>query len=325
MGTGVVATLLNRLPYNGSWLYYLSIVVFVLNAVLFCVALILSVIRYWMWPRIWTIMSRDRHHSLFLGALPIGFTTLINMLLYVCVPAWGTWVATLAWVLWIIDSIVALFVTFLVPYITMTHGERSALHTVNAVQLLPLSSTLSSASTGSLVAGALPNPEHALWTMIASYALLGVGLPLVMTVLAIYYQRLTLHHLPPREVIVSVFLPVSPLCLASFSLLRLGSVAAQTIPRNPTTLKYASAGETLHTFGCITAVILWAHSLVWLAYAVASIAHQRHFPFNMGWWSFTFPLGMLALDTIAIGTELGSAFFRVLGTVCFVPFFVAFL
>jgi tellurite resistance protein TehA-like permease len=118
MGTGVTSVLLNRLPYNGHWLYWLSVIIFAFNTTLFCIASIVSVIRYIAWPSVWSIMIRDPHHSLFLGALPIGFTTVINMVIYVCVPAWGQWTVTMAWVLWIIDSIGAIVVTFLVPYTT---------------------------------------------------------------------------------------------------------------------------------------------------------------------------------------------------------------
>jgi tellurite resistance protein TehA-like permease len=100
--------------------------------------------------------------------------------------------------------------------------------------------------------------------------------------------------------------------------LRLGMVAADVLPQTQT-LTYEGAGVVLYSVGCIVAIILWAYSLVWLAYAVASIMHQRHFPFNMGWWGFTFPLGMFALTTIAIGTELSSGFFKILGTVSPVP------
>jgi tellurite resistance protein TehA-like permease len=91
-------------------------------------------------------------------------------------------------------------------------------------------------------------------------------------------------------------------------------VAVDVLPRTQI-LKHEGAGVVLYTVGCFTAIILWAYSMAWLAYAVASIMHQRHFPFNMGWWGFTFPLGMLALVTIAIGTELSSGFLKVLGTV----------
>ena len=35
----------------------------------------------------------------------------------------------------------------------------------------------------------------------------------------------------------------------------------------------------------------------------------------IGWWGFTFPLGVYSLSTIHFGTEMPSLFFRVLGTI----------
>ena len=60
------------------------------------------------------------------------------------------------------------------------------------------------------MADILPNPQHALWTIIVSYVLWGIGLPLALMVMVIYLQRLTLHKIPPKAMIVSVFLPIGP-------------------------------------------------------------------------------------------------------------------
>ena len=35
----------------------------------------------------------------------------------------------------------------------------------------------------------------------------------------------------------------------------------------------------------------------------------------MGWWGFTFPLGVLTVATTTLGVEMPSKFFLVLGTV----------
>lgn len=34
----------------------------------------------------------------------------------------------------------------------------------------------------------------------------------------------------------------------------------------------------------------------------------------MGWWGFTFPLGVYTVSTTTLGDEIPSAFFRILGT-----------
>lgn len=185
---------------------------------------------------------------------------------------------------------------------------------MTAAWLLPVVSTIVASASGGIVAEVLPNPDHALWTLIASYILWGTGVPLAMTILVEYFTRLTLHHLPPREVIVSVFLPLGPLGQGGFAVMQLGKVSMQLFPRTGTLLGLSS-GETLYNVGFLMAIIMWGYGIVWLFFAVASISRSR-FPFNMGWWGFTFPLGVFAVSTDTFGKELPSAFFNVLGTVC---------
>lgn len=72
------------------------------------------------------------------------------------------------------------------------------------------------AASGAIVADVLPDPQHALWTIIVSYVLWGIGIPLAMMVMVIYFHRLTVYKLPPKEVIVSIFLPMGPLGQGSF-------------------------------------------------------------------------------------------------------------
>ncbi len=96
--------------------------------------------------------------------------------------------------------------------------HEAALSTMTAAWLLPIVAPIVAAASGGIVAEVLPNPQHALWTVITSYILWGTGVPLAMVVLVIYFQRLTVHKLPPREVIVSVFLPLGPLGKAASQL-----------------------------------------------------------------------------------------------------------
>lgn len=95
----------------------------------------------------------------------------------------------------------------------MMHMIKLDLSSMTAVWLLPIVSPIVAAASGALVAEALVeiSPEHALWTVITSYVMWGIGVPLAMMVTTIYLQRLTLHKLPPKAVIVSVFLPLGPL------------------------------------------------------------------------------------------------------------------
>lgn len=80
---------------------------------------------------------------------------------------------------------------------------------VTAGWLLPGASVIVAAGVGGVVAEVPENPQHALWTVIVSYFLWGTAMPLSVSIMAIYLQRLFIHKLPPREVIVSSLLPVA--------------------------------------------------------------------------------------------------------------------
>jgi tellurite resistance protein TehA-like permease len=116
MGTGIVSILLNTLPYNGTWLYYLSIIIFVLNVLLFSLFCIMTALRYLLYPQIFTAMIRHPVQSMFLGTFPMGFATIINMFVLVCVPAWGgEWARRFVWGLWIFDAVVSVVVALTLP------------------------------------------------------------------------------------------------------------------------------------------------------------------------------------------------------------------
>jgi tellurite resistance protein TehA-like permease len=196
------------------------------------------------------------------------------------------------------------------------HVHENQLSSMTATWLLPIVATIVAAASGGIVAEVLPNPQHALWTLIISYILWGTGVPLAMAILVIYFQRLTIYHLPPREVIVSVFLPIGPLGQGGFGIMQLGKVAMEIFPKTGTLQSsVTNSGDILYVMGWLTAAIMWGFGLVWLFFAGASITRSK-FPFNMGWWGFTFPLGVFATSTTQMAKELPSEFFRVLGTVC---------
>lgn len=106
MGTGIVSILLHNLPYNGSWLRYISIIIFVLNIFLFVLFTMISILRYTLYPEIWGAMIRHPAQSLFLGTFPMGLATIINMTVFVVIPVWGHWAVTLVSFTWFFSTTV---------------------------------------------------------------------------------------------------------------------------------------------------------------------------------------------------------------------------
>ena len=166
-----------------------------------------------------------------------------------------------------------------------------------------------------IVAKIIHNPQDALGTLIASYIMWGVSVPFATFVLVIYYQRLALHKLPPREVVVSSFLPLGPLGMGGYTIMYLGSVSRTVFPHTSFFHGLTIAGDIFYINGVFVALIMWGFGLLWLCFALTTCHKLRPFPFNMGWWGFTFPLGVFAVCTIEFGVQMPSLFFRVLGTI----------
>lgn len=195
--------------------------------------------------------------------------------------------------------------------------HKARIEIMTAAWLLPIVAPIVAAATGGIVAEIIPNDKQALITLIVSYVLWGTGVPLAMVVLAVYFLRLTTCRIPPREVVVSTFLPLGPLGQGGFAIMQLGKVAHALLSKTDSfpVVTGRVAGEILYTVGFLMAIIMWGFGLCWLFFALASIYTTSRFPFNMGWWGFTFPLGVYTVSTTTMGIELPSAFFRILGTI----------
>ncbi|TFB03413.1 Sulfite efflux pump SSU1 [Trichoderma ghanense] len=322
MGTGIVSILLFNLPWNGYWLHVISYIFFALNVLLFVIFCIISFLRYTLYPEIWFAMIAHPAQSLFLGCFPMGFATIINMLIFAC-SHWGPWLIYLAWSFWWLDAIISMATCISMPFIVM-HRHRPGLDKTTATLLLPIVPAVVAAATGGIVADALPSPGHAYATLVASYVLWGIGQALSGCVLALYFHRLTIHSLPPRDVIVSVFLPVGPLGQGGFGIQQLGKVALKVIPQTSmfrvSGVDATRGAEFLYFLGVFFGIVMWGFALAWVCFALISLRTTRSFPFNMGWWGFTFPLGVWATCANALWQNLGSEFFKYVTTVSSLSF-----
>lgn len=282
MGTGIVAVLFISIPYHAHWLNYLSYIFAILNTVLFALAFTISLLRYTLYPEIWTVMIQDPSNSLFLGTVPMGFATLVKMWILACVPIWGDWAIWVSWIAWMLDAIVAAVLTVALCFTHISRSEQTSLNAFTATQLLPVAATIVAAGIGSEAAETLlpQYPQHALGTMITSFVMWGMSVPLAMVILVIYYQRLAIHKLPPREVLVSCFLPLGPLGFGGYTIMYLGKVARVLLPITHTL--HPLAGDVLYIQGFLVAVTLWGFGLVWLVFALVTIWKCRPVPFNMG-------------------------------------------
>ncbi|KAJ5734080.1 sulfite efflux pump SSU1 [Penicillium malachiteum] len=79
MGTGIVSILLHNIPYNGIWLYWISLGIFALSVLPFGLGCIISILRYTLYPEIFKVMIMHPVQSMFLGIFSMGLAMIINM------------------------------------------------------------------------------------------------------------------------------------------------------------------------------------------------------------------------------------------------------
>lgn len=105
--------------------------------------------------------------------------------------------------------------------------------------------------------------------------------------------------------------------LTRCSILYIGKVARRLLDGSD--ILDPIAGSMAYVLGVFISLLMWSFGLIWLVFALATVLYSSPFPFNMGWWGFTFPLGVYAANSMELGIELNLMFFKVFGTVCIPP------
>ncbi|RQR47359.1 C4-dicarboxylate ABC transporter [Burkholderia sp. Bp9126] len=309
MGNGIVFLVLAALPYPlrgkdvlAAALWGVDIIVYVAFALMFAA-------RWICFPKTIRPMLQHPVQSMFLGALPMGLVPIINGTVIFAGKWFGNDAYAIAHAMWWFDAALALVVAIGVPYLAFT-SQSHAPERLSAVLLLPIVAPEVAASSAAVIA---PHLEvHAAQTLIGvGYALWAVSVPLAFLLLAIICLRLVIHKLPPRELGASSWLPLGPVATGALGLLALGQAAPAAFAGT----KLASAATFAHHFGIVGAALLWGAGVWWLIIAILfTIRYCREgLPFNLGWWGFTFPLGVYALATLALSRSVTFDSLTVIG------------
>ncbi|KAJ2212008.1 Plasma membrane sulfite pump involved in sulfite metabolism [Coemansia sp. RSA 487] len=313
MGTGITGILMYKFPYPCAPLRYVAMATALFNLILFTLFSVLFLWRLIRYRDFYSILLHPQM-SMALGAIPMGMSTLIISLVTMITPYGAPWVPTLSLVLWAVNVALSLLTFFIVPFAVITHQEHT-LEKVNATMILPIVSTVVAASTGAIVC-TLYDGDIATSIIVVSYSLWGMGLGLSTMVTVVYLLRLTFFKLPPKEAIVSVFIPLGPLGQSSYGIQLLGGQSLRIFPASLPHIKYL--GEVLNCIGFFLGLLIWSMAIWWLLQATYSVIYTRilgKVPFNLGWWAFIFPIGTFASSSNSLWNITSYRFFRVVSAI----------
>ena len=311
MGTGVLALALAQLPLAIPGLRALAEGLWLFNILLFTLFTVAYAAR---WILFFDEARRIFGHStvsMFFGTIPMGLATIINGFLLFWLPRWGDGVIHLVEVLWWIDVAMSLACGVLIPYMMFTRQEHS-IDQMTAVWLLPVVAAEVAAASGGLLAPHLTDAHAQLVVLTTSYVLWAFSLPVAFSILTILLLRMALHKLPHENMAASSWLALGPIGTGALGMLLLGGEAPAIFAVNG----LPGVGEIASGLGLVAGITLWGFGLWWMLMALLiTVRYLRDgIPFNLGWWGFTFPLGVYSLATLKLASILGLTFFSVFGT-----------
>ncbi|QLL11825.1 TDT family transporter [Pseudomonas chlororaphis] len=311
MGTGVLALALAQLPLRIPGLHLLAEGLWLFTIVLFVVFSAAYAAR---WVMFFDEARRIFGHStvsMFFGTIPMGLATIINGFLLFGVPRWGEGVVQLAELLWWLDVALSLACGVLIPYMMFTRQEHR-IDQMTAVWLLPVVAAEVAAASGGLLAPHLVDAHSQLVMLVTSYVLWAFSLPVAFSILTILLLRMALHKLPHESMAASSWLALGPIGTGALGMLLLGADAPAIFAANG----MAGVGEIAEGLGLVAGITLWGFGLWWMLTALLiTLRYLRDgIPFNLGWWGFTFPLGVYALTTLKLAATLNLTFFAVFGS-----------
>ena len=321
MGTGILALALNQFPVAIPGLHEIGQALWLANIALFVLFSALYAAR---WVLFFDGARRIFGHSvvsMFFGAIPMGLATIVNGFLVFGIALWGENAVETAHVLWWIDASISVVCGVAVPFLMFTRQDHSV-EKMTAVWLLPVVAAEVAAASGGLLIPHLPDAEG-FRILVLSYALWAFSVPIALSILVILVLRLIVHKLPHRDMAASGCLALGPIGTGALGLLLLGADA----PHVFAAAGLPGIGEIAQGIGIVGGTMLLGYGMWWLLLAVVMTARYLRdgMPFNLGWWGFTFPLGVYSVGTLALARATHLEFLFAIGgglIVCLTVFWI---
>lgn len=310
MGTGILALALAQFPYAIPGLQQIGETLWGFNIGLFTLFSILYAARWIMFTQEASRIFGHSVVSMFIGTIPMGLATIINGLIAFGLPRFGAGVIPIAEALWWIDVVMAIVCGVTIPFLMFTIQDHT-IDQMTAVWLLPVVAAEVAAVSGGVIAPHLADANSQFIMLITSYVLWAYSMPVAFGILTILLLRMALHKLPHKSMAASSWLALGPIGTGALGMLVFGTDAPAIFANSG----FAQIGTVAAGIGTIAGLVLWGFGLWWLLLAI--VVTIRYFrqgnPFNLGWWGYTFPLGVYAIATLKLGTVLQLGFFAIVG------------
>lgn len=312
MGTGILALALPQIPVAGSYLHGVGTALWLFNIALFALFAGLYAARWMMFGHEARRIFGHGTVSMFFGTIPMGLATIINGGIAFGISLFGEGIVGIAHALWWLDVAMSIACGVLIPYLMFTRHEHR-LEGMTAIWLLPVVAAEVAGASGGQIAPHLADAGTQLTVLLTSYVLWAYSVPVAFGILTILTLRMALHKLPHESMAASCWLTLGPIGTGALGMLVLGGDAPAIMALHG----LREIGIAAHGMGVLAGLLLWGFGLWWwlMACLITARYWRSGIPFNLGWWGYTFPLGVYTVATFRLGAMLDCGFFGVAGTV----------
>lgn len=298
MGTGILSIALSQFQTAVPVLHVVGEALWFFNIFLFALFTCLYTAR---WIFFFDGARRILGHSvvsMFFGCIPMGLATIINGFLIFGLPRYGPMAVEIAKTLWWADVAMSAACGIAIPFMMFTRQSHS-IEQMTAVWLLPVVAAEVAAVSGGLLAPHFANPHMELVVLTLSYVLWALSVPIALSFLVVLLLRMAIYKLPHINMASSSWLALGPIGTGALGLMTLGGVAPAILSTNGLE-RFAATAEGV---GLLGGLLLWGYGLWWLT--IAALVTLRYLregvPFNIGWWGYTFPIGVYSVATLKLG------------------------
>lgn len=322
MGVGISAAILFSFPFAHEGLRVAGMAVWGFNVLLFCACTVMFTLRFALYPEQLRRMLQHPGQSMFLGCVPMGLATIINVLHLMAQTydgmAKGVWVVCYA--LWWLDAALSVASCVGMCYVMAVYQKRAALDAVNPTIFLPIVPLVVASSTGALIAQSIPQSLKAS-TLIVCIMMWATGQLLAVACMAVYLARLLLKSTQPRAMILATLLPVGPMGQGAFGILLMGDLYKQVFLPYATGEQHytglmAISPQSLDAISLVTmgiACFMVGVGLFWMLLALLFAVSAPPPGYNMSWWATTFPIGTMAMAWYRLEAEFNSTGLKYIG------------
>lgn len=320
MGVGIVAGLTYASPFPIPFQTEIGVALFGVLNVIFVAAFM-----FWLFRWIFhtdEALNDFRHpaRALFYGAFAMGINVVGNDYFVIGTHLLNSHLAIdISKAVWVAGAIVSIFTVIVVPYLLFTEHDVEQ-HQALASWLIPAVPPIVAAATGMNL---VPywGGAHAQFAMLAFLlAMFGITFFLFIMISALVYARLVYFKRLSGEAAPSLWVEIGPIgmSMATFS----------TLP-SQTHLILGQYVNMLHAFGMVFSMALWGVGIWWIIISgMHSLLHLtprgEGLPFNMGWWSYVFPIGSFTNGTYALGHLTQGSFYTTAGFIQLMILWVCF-